>query len=232
MAAKITTLHLLVLSTLCYAWGFNTPITYPAVRYLSATNRIPTLGRSRLSVRLNMAEVKTEGPTRDTSIRTLQLFSPAKTNLFLRITKKRNDGFHELASVFQALGLGDTLTFERVDDGGSQDILSCNEPSVPLDGKNLVVKAFSLFRIKTGIQTHFRCDIEKRTPLEGGMGGGSSNAATALWAANKLCGSPASDASLIEWGGELGRLIAPHSHVFKAGFAAAMLSELGMCEPL
>jgi len=137
------------------------------------------------------------------SMADLTLFSPAKTNLFLRITRKREDGFHELASVFQALGLGDTLQFSKLE-GGTEDILSCNVEEVPLDGKNLIVKAFVLFRKRTGQNDYFRCAIDKRTPLEGGMGGGSSNCATALWAANKLCGSPATDAQLIEWGGELG----------------------------
>ena len=75
---------------------------------------------------------------------------------------------------------------------------------VPLDGKNLIIKAFQLFREQTGQKAFFRCDIDKQTPLEGGMGGGSSNCATALWAANKLCGSPASNEQLIEWGGKLG----------------------------
>ena len=75
---------------------------------------------------------------------------------------------------------------------------------VPLDGRNLIIKAFQLFREQTGQKAFFRCDIDKQTPLEGGMGGGSSNCATALWAANKLCGSPASNEQLIEWGGKLG----------------------------
>jgi len=134
----------------------------------------------------------------------LSLFSPAKTNLFLRITKKREDGFHELASVFQALGLGDTLTIEALDSSATADVLSCNVEDVPLDGRNLIIKAFDLFRERSGNTSFFRCHIDKKTPMEGGMGGGSSNCATALWAANKLCGSLVSDQTLIEWGGELG----------------------------
>jgi 4-diphosphocytidyl-2-C-methyl-D-erythritol kinase len=137
------------------------------------------------------------------SMADMTLFSPAKTNLFLRITRKREDGFHELASVFQALGFGDELSFSSLEDS-TEDVLTCNVEEVPLDGRNLIVKAFELFRSRTGKKTYFRCDIDKRTPLEGGMGGGSSNAATALWAANRLCGSPATDDELIEWGGELG----------------------------
>ncbi|EKX53223.1 4-diphosphocytidyl-2C-methyl-D-erythritol 2-phosphate synthase [Guillardia theta CCMP2712] len=132
-----------------------------------------------------------------------RLLSPAKTNIFLRITKKRDDGFHELASVFQALSLGDTLKVSVLESGG-KDVLRCNVDSVPLDESNLIVKAFNLFRRRTGQNKFFDCEIDKRTPLEGGMGGGSSNCATALWAANELCGSPASTNQLIEWGGELG----------------------------
>jgi len=134
----------------------------------------------------------------------LSLYSPAKTNLFLRITKKRDDGFHELASVFQALGLGDTLEISRLPDSATADALSCNVAGVPLDGKNLIVQAFDLFRSKTGQTVFFNCDIDKQTPMEGGMGGGSSNCATALWAANKLCGDAASDEDLMVWGGALG----------------------------
>lgn len=156
--------------------------------------RLPDVASSsrmrRSAARLDMAD--------------LSLFSPAKTNLFLRITRKREDGFHELASVFQALGLGDTLEFSKLDSGSTNDVLSCNVQEVPLDGKNLIVKAFDLFRQRTGTKDYYRCAVDKRTPLEGGMGGGSSNCATALWAANKLSGSPATDGELMEWGGELG----------------------------
>ena len=77
-------------------------------------------------------------------------------------------------------------------------------PQWQLNEKNLVWKAFDIFRAKTGKKAFFACNMQKETPLEGGLGGGSSNAATALWAANAMCGSPATDKDLIEWGGELG----------------------------
>ena len=61
-----------------------------------------------------------------------------------------------------------------------------------------------LFRAKTGLPTRFRVALDKRVPHGAGLGGGSGNAATALWAANELCGRPATDAQLLAWAGEIG----------------------------
>ena len=64
----------------------------------------------------------------------LVLFSPAKVNLFLRVLRKREDGFHELASLFQAVDLGDTLSFAELGGGeGEDDVLLCDAPGCPLD---------------------------------------------------------------------------------------------------
>ena len=65
----------------------------------------------------------------------LSLFSPAKINLFLRIIKKRDDGFHELASLFQAIDLGDVLSFEKLSPT-DDDILECETEGMPLDSTN------------------------------------------------------------------------------------------------
>jgi 4-diphosphocytidyl-2-C-methyl-D-erythritol kinase len=134
----------------------------------------------------------------------LELFSPAKINLFLRVMSRRPDGFHELASLFQTIGLGDDLSFAKLSSDSHGDEFTCNMPGMPLDSSNLVLRALELFRERTGSAQFFRCRLSKRTPMQAGLGGGSSNAATALYAANQLCGSPASDAQLIEWSGELG----------------------------
>mmetsp|Transcript_2131 Transcript_2131/g.5009 ORF Transcript_2131/g.5009 Transcript_2131/m.5009 type:complete len:363 (-) Transcript_2131:168-1256(-) len=173
--------------------GFLAPSKPTFTRILSPSTKLHMNPRAVRSATISMAESLP-----------LSLFSPAKTNLFLRITRKRDDGFHELASVFQALGLGDTLSFETLEQSAIKDVLTCNVADVPLDGRNLIIKAFELFRERAGVKTFFKCHIDKQTPMEGGMGGGSSNCATALWAANKLSGSPVTDQTLIEWGGELG----------------------------
>lgn len=144
---------------------------------------------------------------------TLELFSPCKINLFLRIIRKRDDGFHDLASLFQAIGFGDILSLTTLppaagdDDGSEQnrgDEFTCNMPGVPVDASNLVLRALDLMREKTGVEMRFRADLVKQVPAQAGLGGGSANAATAMWGANELMGRPASLEQMIEWSGALG----------------------------
>lgn len=132
--------------------------------------------------------------------RTLALFSPAKINLFMRVLHKRSDGYHNVATLMQTIGLGDTLTFELAD----KDHLICTHPAIPCDHRNLIFKAASLFRQKTGLSFGLKVHLEKKIPLEAGLGGGSSNAATTLWALNQLCGQPATLADLKLWSTEIG----------------------------
>ena len=121
----------------------------------------------------------------------LSLFSPCKINLFLRIIRKRPDGFHDLASLFQAVGFGDTLTLS-LNNYGDADEFTCNMEGVPTDSSNLVLRALELMREKTGkTNVHFNADLFKRCPAQAGLGGGSANAATAMWGANELMGRPA-----------------------------------------
>ncbi|UGS40213.1 4-(cytidine 5'-diphospho)-2-C-methyl-D-erythritol kinase [Pseudocitrobacter corydidari] len=119
--------------------------------------------------------------------------SPAKLNLFLYITGQRADGYHELQTLFQFLDYGDTLTIEPRQDG--QLRLLTPLEGVP-DEENLIIRAARLLA-KTAAQTHRLAEgsgadisIEKRLPMGGGLGGGSSNAATVLVALNHLwqCG--------------------------------------------
>ncbi|GJP37385.1 hypothetical protein CLOM_g21795, partial [Closterium sp. NIES-68] len=113
------------------------------------------------------------------------------------------DGYHELASLFHAISLGDTLKFS-FSPSNSRDALTTNAPGVPLDSSNLVIKALDLFRRKTGIQKYFWVHLDKKVPTGAGLGGGSGNAATALWAANRMCGDVASEAELLEWSADIG----------------------------
>ncbi|MEW5305142.1 MAG: hypothetical protein WDW36_007703 [Sanguina aurantia] len=139
-----------------------------------------------------------------TSTESLSLFSPSKINLFLRIVRRREDGYHDLASLFHVIDLGDSMTFRILAAGAESDQLSCSDPSIPSDHRNLVIKALNLYRRKTGRTEHFAVTLQKRVPHGAGLGGGSGNAATTLWAANRLCGSPASDAELLAWSGDIG----------------------------
>jgi len=132
------------------------------------------------------------------------LFSPCKINLFLRIIRKREDGFHDLASLFQAIGFGDTLELSPLDDSAKNDEFECNMEGVPTDSSNLVLRALELMREKTGSQQYFKANLIKQVPAQAGLGGGSANAATAMWGANELMGNPASLDQMIEWSGDLG----------------------------
>ena len=122
---------------------------------------------------------------------TLTLFSPCKINLFLRIIRKREDGFHDLASLFQAIGFGDTIELTPLKDA-DRDEFSCNMEGVPTDMTNLVLRALELMREKTGVSQYFNANLIKQCPAQAGLGGGSANAATAMWGANELMGNPAS----------------------------------------
>ena len=117
-------------------------------------------------------------------------FSPCKINLFLRILRKRDDGYHDLASLFQAIGFGDTLELTPIR-GGKADEFTCNMEGVPTDSTNLVLRAIQLMRDKTGVEQYFFTNLIKECPAQAGLGGGSANAATAMWGVNELMGRPA-----------------------------------------
>ena len=130
----------------------------------------------------------------------LTLFAPAKVNLFLKIINKRQDGFHDIASLFQAITLGDTMVFSF----SEKDKYFFTNPNIPTDSTNLVMKAVDLFRRKTLLSFGVDIFVDKRIPCEAGLGGGSSNAATTLFALNKLCNYPVKLGDLIDWSGEIG----------------------------
>ncbi len=129
----------------------------------------------------------------------LTLFSPAKINLFFRVLGKRLDGYHEVATVMQAVSLGDevTLTPARF------DRLSCSDQSLSCGESNLAWKALALFRRKTGCCQPFHLHLNKRIPQEAGLGGGSSNSATVLWGLNQLTSQGIAVAKLQQWAAEL-----------------------------
>lgn len=133
----------------------------------------------------------------------MEVFSPSKINLFLRIVRRREDGFHDLASLFHVIDLGDDMKFAK-SSSPNRDTLVCSDDTIPLDRNNLVIKALDLFRVKTRIQQYFWVELVKKVPHGAGLGGGSGNAATALWAANELCGRPATEEQLLEWSGDIG----------------------------
>src|SRR5689334_13600908 len=114
----------------------------------------------------------------------MQYRAPAKLNLFLHVTGRRPDGFHNLQTVFQLVALYDTLDIEATQDGQI-----CREPapSDPLlsqlsDADDLTVRAARLLQRESGTRLGARIHVQKRIPAGGGLGGGSSDAACVLTA--------------------------------------------------
>jgi 4-diphosphocytidyl-2-C-methyl-D-erythritol kinase len=125
----------------------------------------------------------------------LTIQAPGKINLHLRVKGIRPDGYHNLESIFLALDFGDTLRFTVLDEPGITDI-QVSGGGFPPAGENIVDKAVNLFRNETGFNRGLRIYVEKRIPLGGGMGGGSSDAASTLLALNDLSGAGLSAAGL------------------------------------
>ncbi|WKE64603.1 4-(cytidine 5'-diphospho)-2-C-methyl-D-erythritol kinase [Gallaecimonas kandeliae] len=132
---------------------------------------------------------------------TLSLPAPAKLNLFLFITGRRPDGYHELQTLFQFLDFGDELHFSPRADG--QICLESKLEGVAAED-NLIVRAARLLQEKTGCPLGADISVDKRLPMGGGLGGGSSDAATALVGLNHLWGTGVSLEQLAQWGLALG----------------------------
>jgi 4-diphosphocytidyl-2-C-methyl-D-erythritol kinase len=133
----------------------------------------------------------------------VELSSPAKINLWLRILGRRPDGFHEVETRLCKIGIADTVSLELVGPGSSV-ALTCNVPGIPLDESNLAIKALRAFEQRAGKTHSWRIHLEKRTPSGAGLGGGSSNAAAILRAANELAGQPLELGTLLEIAGGIG----------------------------
>ncbi len=135
------------------------------------------------------------------SIDHLILPSPAKLNLFLYITGRRPDGYHDLQTLFLMLDHGDQLEFRRIP--GEEIVLEPEIPGVPLED-NLIYRAVMKLKPHRKVSGGLWIGLRKVLPMGGGLGGGSSNAATALVAANRLWDCGLDEDALAELGCGLG----------------------------
>ena len=126
--------------------------------------------------------------------------APAKLNLFLHVTGRRTDGYHLLQSAFMLIDWCDTLHFERRADGA----VTREDLGAPLPPDDLVLRAAHALRQATGTTMGVDISVVKRTPVGGGLGGGSSDAASVLLALNRLWGLRLSRAALARIGLGLG----------------------------
>ena len=130
---------------------------------------------------------------------------PAKINLSLDITGKRPDGYHTLRSVFQTVGIYDTLTLTETA-AGQPVTLQCSEPDIPCDSRNLVMKAAEA--LLGSEPKGFAMTLQKGIPSQAGLGGGSADCAAALLGIRQLLALPVSDAELHRMAASLGADVA------------------------
>jgi 4-diphosphocytidyl-2-C-methyl-D-erythritol kinase len=116
----------------------------------------------------------------------VQIFAPAKINLTLHILGRREDGFHELETLMVPISLGDDLIFERISSPAIEIISP--EVHLPSGPENLIYRAVELFREATDWRAGVRVTVTKRIPIGAGLGGGSSDGASALLALEALSG--------------------------------------------
>lgn len=134
--------------------------------------------------------------------KSINIQAPAKINLALDVTGKREDGYHLLETVFQSVSIFDRLNISLTREKGIR--LTCNMPWIPCNEKNLAHKAATAFMEKTGFDEGVLINLNKRIPSQAGMGGGSSDAAAVLKGMNILSGNILSDAELCEISASLG----------------------------
>jgi 4-diphosphocytidyl-2-C-methyl-D-erythritol kinase len=156
--------------------------------------------------------------------------APAKLNLFLHITGRRTDGYHLLQSVFQFLDFGDEIFLDVREDGA---IHRLNELPGVAPEQDLVVRAARLLQQQSGCRLGADIRVEKRLPMGGGLGGGSSDAATVLVALNRLWGLNLPVAELARLGLQLGADVPVfvHGHAAWAEGVGEILEPVELPEP-
>jgi 4-diphosphocytidyl-2-C-methyl-D-erythritol kinase len=116
----------------------------------------------------------------------LELSTPAKINLFLRVVGRRPDGYHELDSVFLPISLFDRVVVKVAQSQSAQVSITCNWRDIPLDERNLAVRAAQSFIAHAGLRWRVAIDLHKEIPAGAGLGGGSSDAGAMLRAMSSM----------------------------------------------
>lgn len=161
---------------------------------------------------------------------TLTVRSPAKLNLFLHITGRRADGYHNLQTLFQFVDLCDTLSFETLSTG--ECLITPPIPGVPNEA-NLIHQAARCLQQATGTHQGAHIRVEKQLPMGGGLGGGSSNAASTLVALNHLWNTGLTRQQLQQLGLAIGAdvPIFIHGHAALAEGVGERFQDVDIAEP-
>ncbi|MBU0700689.1 4-(cytidine 5'-diphospho)-2-C-methyl-D-erythritol kinase [bacterium] len=135
----------------------------------------------------------------------IELYAPAKLNLYLDVINKRLDGYHDIVSIMQTIGLYDIIKLEEIASGATTEEISLECPALDLSAEsNLAYKAALLLREYTNCQEGVSIKIDKHIPVGAGLGGGSSDAASVLIGLNQLWKLNLSKQHLMQIGERLG----------------------------
>jgi 4-diphosphocytidyl-2-C-methyl-D-erythritol kinase len=182
----------------CMSTGLvgGTAIIAKRARYFNQVSRHGRTTNSEILLWGHIGKMDSAGADRWLFVRAY-----AKINLTLDVLGRRSDGYHELASVMQTVALADTLAFRSLEDGRTE--FFCDVPALNMP-ENLVYRAVREMRAATGCQRGVQIELRKQTPAQGGLGGGSSDAASVLLALNRLWNLKLEGDRLIELAARLG----------------------------
>jgi 4-diphosphocytidyl-2-C-methyl-D-erythritol kinase len=133
----------------------------------------------------------------------MRALAPAKINLFLKVLRRRPDGFHEIETFVSPISLCDQIKIDK-NKRGQGISFRCDDPSVPRGGENLAVRAANAFFAATQMKPAVSIVLQKRIPHGAGLGGGSSDAAAVLLALNRLFATKLSRKKLAKLGSTIG----------------------------
>jgi 4-diphosphocytidyl-2-C-methyl-D-erythritol kinase len=135
-------------------------------------------------------------------VQNLRVRAHAKINLYLNVVSKREDGYHNLETIFHSIGLHDDVIISKQE---TMDItVHCEHPRVPCNSRNLAYQAAQLLSDAVGGIGGIAIDIHKRIPVAAGLAGGSANAAAALHGVNELFRLGFTQETLMDFGAQLG----------------------------
>jgi 4-diphosphocytidyl-2-C-methyl-D-erythritol kinase len=142
--------------------------------------------------------------TTSAASRVVHARAPGKINIFLKVGALLDDGYHDVATAYQAVSLAEDVRAYPADDFSVSFSGTVDVSNLATDGSNLAIKAATLLARKAGYRSGVRLEIEKHVPIAGGMGGGSADAAATLLACDALWGTDLSREDLLELAIQLG----------------------------
>jgi len=135
----------------------------------------------------------------------ITLNPPAKINLYLKVLRKRPDGYHDIETVFERISLCDELTLKLIP---KDIVVKCDDPQVPCDQRNLVYKAAQMMKEKYSVASGVEIALKKNIPVAAGLGGASSDCAYTLRGLNELWGLKLKKEQIFEIGSAIGADVA------------------------